>query len=138
MLLPNQLTKEEIREAKKIFFDTMNVEDYDTQKREVVITRMAFSNAFVPVSSATIVGKALRRNHSTIVYYSKQHESLIKYRDYKQMYEYAKELAKFFIGEDSDHKKYTDLVEEVERLKEEVAVLLSYKKKVEAILEIVS
>lgn len=138
MLFSNQLTKEEVREAKDIFFGTMNIGDYDTQKREVVITRMAFANAFVPVSSSTTVSKALERNHSTIVYYNKQHEGLLKYRDYKQMYEYAIELSKFFMGEENEHKRYTDLVEEVERLKAQVSKLLAYKKKVEAIVEIVS
>jgi|SanBayMetagenome_1026888.scaffolds.fasta_scaffold02942_5 hypothetical protein len=138
MLFSNQLTKEEVREAKDIFFGSMNIGDYDTQKREVVITRMAFANAFVPVSSSTTVSKALERNHSTIVYYNKQHEGLLKYKDYKQMYEYAIELSKFFMGEENEHKRYIDLVEEVERLKAQVSKLLAYKKKVEAIVEIVS
>jgi len=138
MLFSNQLTKEEVREAKDIFFGSMNIGDYDTQKREVVITRMAFANAFVPVSTSTTVSKALERNHSTIVYYNKQHEGLLKYKDYKQMYEYAIELSKFFMGEENEHKRYIDLVEEVERLKAQVSKLLAYKKKVEAIVEIVS
>ena len=138
MLFSNQLTKEEVRQAKETFFSTMNVEDSGTQKREVVITRMAFANAFVPVSATSTVSKALDRNHSTIVYYNKQHEGQLKYRDYKQMYEYAMELSRFFMGVESEHKKYSDLVEEVERLKTQVSKLLAYKKKVEAIVEIVS
>jgi len=58
------------------------------RKKENVLLRMAFSNALRMYSSLTVetIGLIVGKHHSTIVHYTKNHESYIKYKDYRDIF----------------------------------------------------
>ena len=85
--------------AKTAFFDGVT---HLNRKRENVYLRSAFANAFRPVSKVIDIASVLHRNHSSIVYYCKNHESMIVYDDYKKLYDKALEVKKQFITKEEN------------------------------------
>ena len=86
------LDVQRLSNAKDEFFQNWGIIDDGSRKRELVMARCSFAAAFITIASVTAIAKAMGRDHSVIVYYMKQHDSLIKYPDYRRLYESARDL----------------------------------------------
>ena len=111
----------ELISAKELFFNHMGVEDDYSRKRELVYARTAFSAAFRCVAGPSVMGKVLGRDHASVVHYNKIHDSLLKYDDYKEMYDYALEFREsLFKMEDLPHMTHSDLLRIIKKLRQEL------------------
>lgn len=122
--------------AKTAFFDGVT---HLNRKRENVYLRSAFANAFRPVSKVIDIASVLHRNHSSIVYYCKNHESMIVYDDYKKLYDKALEVKKQFITKEENFDvellllSIKDLKEKINNQEKTIAGLTKYKEKYDMI-----
>lgn len=125
--------------AKAAFFEGVTNLD---RKRKNVYLRSAFANAFRPVSKVIDIASVLHRNHSSVVYYCKNHESMIVYDDYKKLYDKAVEVKKQFITNDQDFDvqllllSIKDLKEKVKNQEQTIEYLNQYKEKYETIKKV--
>lgn len=69
--------------VKKVSEDFENEIGYafldDDRSHEKVMARMAFANAVLPYSTTKGLGRFMGKDHSSIVYYRKQHDGNMKY-----------------------------------------------------------
>lgn len=118
--------------AKAAFFEGINPLN---RKRENVYLRAAFSNAFRSVSKVIDIASVLHRNHSSVVYYCKNHENMIVYKDYEKLYFKALEVKKQFITNEEDFNvdlllfSIKDLKEKLKNQEKTIATLNVYKEK---------
>jgi hypothetical protein len=125
--------------AKNSFFkDANNL----NRKRENVYLRAAFANAFRPISRVIDLGAVLHRDHSSIIYYCKTHESNIKYDDYKKIYDKALDIKNKFL-EENQELNIDLLLSSIKELKEKIKLqektiedLTTYKVKYENIIKV--
>lgn len=133
----------EIRElitAKELFFRNNKILDDNSRKRPVVYARTAFSAAFKKEGCVKI-GKVLGRDHASVVHYMKSHNTLIQYKDYRELYEKALDFRKAFMEDDDlpmmSHqdliKVIQDLRQELREEKEKADKLYIYKQQMENI-----
>lgn len=119
----------ELISAKELFFNHIGVQDDNSRQRTIVYARAAFSAAFRCVAGPSVMGKVLGRNHASVVHYGKLHDSLVNYKDYKEMYDYAVEFREsLFKMEDLPHMTHSDLLRIIKKLRQE---LREEKEKVE-------
>ena len=119
----------ELISAKELFFNHIGVEDDNSRQRTIVYARTAFSAAFRCVAGPSVMGKVLGRNHASVVHYGKLHDSLVNYKDYKEMYDYAVDFREsLFKMEDLPHMTHSDLLRIIKKLRQE---LREEKEKVE-------
>tara|TARA_R110001583_G_scaffold55536_1_gene168545 strand:- start:339 stop:743 length:405 start_codon:yes stop_codon:yes gene_type:complete len=125
--------------AKASFFEGVTNLD---RKRHNVYLRSAFANAFRPVSKVIDIASVLHRNHSSVVYYCKNHESMIIYDDYKKLYDKAIEVKKQFTANDQDFDvqllllSIKDLKEKIKNQEQTIEDLNQYKEKYETIKKV--
>jgi len=125
--------------AKAAFFEGVTNLD---RKRQNVYLRSAFANAFRPVSKVIDIASVLHRNHSSVVYYCKNHENMIIYDDYKKLYDKAIEVKKQFITNDQDFDvqllllSIKDLKEKIKNQEQTIEDLNQYKEKYETIKKV--
>jgi len=113
----------ELIAAKEIFFRHNNINDDDSRKRELVYARGAFAMAFRCVAGPSIMGRVLGRDHTSIVHYGKNHDTLKQYEDYKNLYEAAEELREsLFKKEDLPTMTHSDLVVIIKNLRQELRI----------------
>lgn len=113
-----------------------------TRRREVVDARRMFcvlarKTLYMPFAS---IAKFIKRDHSSAIYYVKQHESLMKtdmmYKHFYDLCEYAVQEGKVEITED-DTVDYIDaIVTENKYLKTELDTLQKQLSKIHKVLEI--
>lgn len=125
--------------AKNSFFEGVTNLD---RKRENVYLRAAFANAFRPISRVIDLGAVLHRDHSSIIYYCKTHESNIKYDDYKKIYDKALDIKSKFL-EENQELNIDLLLSSIKELKEKIKLqektiedLTTYKVKYENIIKV--
>ena len=119
----------ELISAKELFFNHIGVEDNNSRQRGLVYARAAFSAAFRCVAGPSVMGKVLGRDHASVVHYCKIHDSLLNYKDYKEIYDYAVEFREsIFKMEDLPHMTHSDLLRIIKKLRQE---LREEKEKVE-------
>jgi hypothetical protein len=111
----------ELIAAKDIFFQNIKLEDDNSRKRELVYARGAFAMAFRCVAGPSKMGQVLGRDHASIVHYSKMHDTLLQYEDYKNLYERATALRDgLFKKEDLPTMTHSDLIQVIKKLRTEL------------------
>ena len=121
---------QELYAAKETYYEQINMQESASRKRENVYARTAFANAFRPVAGPSIIGKVLGKDHSSVVHYTKMHDELIKYDDYKKLYEKALSHRKGVIEQDSlPFMSPDDLLAQIKVLRSQKAVLENEIKK---------
>ena len=115
----------ELYAAKDIFFDGLGLKEDQSRSRPLVYARIAFANAFHKCAGPTKMGSVLGRDHSSVIHYHKQHDKLIRYDDYKVMYNQAMEHRKTLTNNDDYLPLITskDLLKKVKELREEKRLL---------------
>jgi len=113
----------ELIAAKEIFFRHNKIEDDNSRKRGLVYARCAFAMAFRSVAGPSRMGQILGRDHASIVHYSKQHQSLLNYDDYKELFQAAEQLREsLFKREDLPTMTHTDLIRIIKNLRNELRI----------------
>ena len=115
----------ELYAAKDVFFDGLGLKEDQSRSRPLVYARIAFANAFHKCAGPTKMGSVLGRDHSSVIHYHKQHDKLIRYDDYKEMYNKAMEHRKTLTNNDDYLPLITskDLLKKVKELREEKRLL---------------
>ena len=104
---PQLITIQILLEAKDRFFGP---NERPSRHRKNVLRRMAFSNVFIDRATTTDLGSVINRDHSTIVYYNKQHEWHFKFcKEYIDLYEAAKEVFKDYDTNNSIDSGYINM-----------------------------
>jgi len=73
-------------QTKGLYEKRLSYKITNRRNRENVEHRAALSNGVKPFASVIIIGKALGMDHSTIVHYTKQHESYFRWSPEYRMY----------------------------------------------------
>lgn len=121
---------QELYAAKETYYEQLNMQENASRKRQDVYARTAFANAFRPVAGPSILGKVLGKDHSSVVHYTKMHDELIKYDDYKKLYEKALSHRKGIIEQDSlPFMSTDDLLDQIKVLRAQKVVLENEIKK---------
>ena len=101
------ITIQILLEAKNRFFGP---NERPSRHKRNVLKRMAFSNVFIDRATTTNLGSVINRDHSTIVYYNKQHEWHFKYcKEYIDLYNAAKAVFKDYDTNDSIDSEYINM-----------------------------
>jgi hypothetical protein len=134
------LDVQRLSNAKDEFFQNWGIIDDGSRKRELVMARCSFAAAFITIASVTTIARAMGRDHSVIVYYMKQHDSLIKYPDYRRLYESARDLKEHIYNgvQEDEAMTYVELKTEVQRLRTLVVELNNYKSRMLEIEKIIA
>jgi hypothetical protein len=104
---PQLITIQILLEAKNRFFGP---NERPSRHKRNVLKRMAFSNVFIDRATTTNLGSVINRDHSTIVYYNKQHEWHFKYcKEYIDLYNAAKAVFKDYDTNDSIDSEYINM-----------------------------
>ena len=126
----NAIDTQELYAAKEIFYEQINLKENASRKRENVYARTAFANAFRPVAGPSVIGKVLGKDHSSVVHYIKMHQELIRYDDYKKLYEKALSHRKGIIEQDSlPFMSADDLLIQIKELRADKVMLENEIKK---------
>ena len=121
---------QELYAAKETYYEQLNMQESASRKRQDVYARTAFANAFRPVAGPSVLGKVLGKDHSSVVHYTKMHDELIKYDDYKKLYEKALSHRKGIIEQDSlPFMSPDDLLAQIKVLRSQKVVLENEIKK---------
>jgi hypothetical protein len=115
----------ELYAAKDVFFDRLGLKENQSRSRPLVYARTAFANAFHKCAGPSKMGSVLGRDHSSVIHYLKSHDKLIRYDDYKDMYNQAVEHRNAITNGD-DYLPYLtskDLLNKVKELREEKRLL---------------
>ena len=134
------ITIQILLEAKNRFFGP---NERPSRHKRNVLKRMAFSNVFIDRATTTNLGSVINRDHSTIVYYNKQHEWHFKYcKEYIDLYNAAKAVFKDYDTNDSIDSEYINmdnaaLLNQLIQLKEKVynkdIVIVKQEKQLESL-----
>ena len=118
-----------LKTARQQYYEIINmVDNPKSRKRDLMLARHAFCCAFRPYTTLQNLGNLVGKDHATVLYYIKTHESQMLYRDYATLYERASSLCKtYYSGEYDMQMSYYDLLEEAEQLRSQVRELLKYK-----------
>lgn len=137
---PQLITIQILLEAKNRFFGP---NERPSRHKRNVLKRMAFSNVFIDRATTTNLGSVINRDHSTIVYYNKQHEWHFKYcKEYIDLYNAAKAVFKDYDTNDSIDSEYINmdnaaLLNQLIQLKEKVynkdIVIVKQEKQLESL-----
>lgn len=137
---PQLVTIQILLEAKDRFFGP---NERPSRHKRNVLRRMAFSNVFIERATTIDLGSAINRDHSTIVYYNKQHEWHFKYcKEYIDLYNAAKAVFKDYDTNDSIDSEYLNmdnaaLLNQLIQLKEKVynkdIVIVKQEKQLESL-----
>tara|TARA_R100001463_G_C3438335_1_gene212273 strand:- start:41 stop:517 length:477 start_codon:yes stop_codon:yes gene_type:complete len=104
---PQLMTIPILLEAKDTFFGP---NERPSRHRRNVLRRMAFSNVFISRATTLDLGSVINRDHSTIVYYGKQHEWHSKHcKEYKDLYDAAIEVFKKYDMPKTDESEFSKL-----------------------------
>lgn len=82
-------------ETVEMFFKDVEFINDGSRKREVVLPKIAVANCLFKILGPTDIGRLLKVDHSTVLYYFRTHESRLLYSDYKSLYERAMHAYEF-------------------------------------------
>jgi hypothetical protein len=88
-----------------------------SRRRDIVLPKIAISNVLFKIVGPTELGRQLRMDHSTILYYIRTHDDRMLYDDYKELYKkavdsYERCKVKYKFGEATSIKKMTDFIKD--------------------------
>lgn len=119
---------QDIVDAKLRFYELWKIVDDKSRRHNLVRGRAAFVAAFRPYCRAVDLANAIGKDHATVIYYVKIHEAQMMYKDYKIMYDSARELLKSIYSEvEADIDSLEMIVTQLKNANERIEELLDYK-----------
>lgn len=118
---------QQLKKAKEIYYARLGFSDDGSRTRNVSLARGAFNNCFRSKASLHELGHICKKDHSSVQYAIREHESRLFYTDYRWYYKIACQIREEVSLDVVDSVDVGSLESEIKRLNELVIELSKYK-----------